>query len=306
MKKEYFSVEKDGFYGAYFPNKTKTNKGIILMLGDSIDDRLATSGVKYMQLFNFNCITISPAKKNYGYHNYELEKFGKALDILKQKGCTKFAIAGGSTTGMIALVVSSIYHEITLTIAFTPCDFIMEGFYQDGLDGAKERPGNNESTLTLNGRPLPYLPYAYRHPTYWQMIKKESQEGKDMIASRKLFDESERLHPLKEEELIKVENIKGTIVLVGASDDVLWDTTKYIRRMEERLKTKNHDSTLYSYIYQHGTHFAFPERLIKFMLPIGSSLLVSIAFKAGKKFKKECKKTRIDIDNKLTDIINNW
>ena len=69
MKKEYFSVEKDGFYGAYFPDKTKTNKGIILMLGDSIDDRLATSGVKYMQLFNFNCITISPAKKNYGYHN---------------------------------------------------------------------------------------------------------------------------------------------------------------------------------------------------------------------------------------------
>ena len=45
MKKEYFSVEKDGFYGAYFPNKTKTNKGIILMLGDSIDDCLATSGV---------------------------------------------------------------------------------------------------------------------------------------------------------------------------------------------------------------------------------------------------------------------
>ncbi len=43
-----------------------------------------------------------------------------------------------------------------------------------------------------------------------------------------MFDESEKLHPLQENEMIKVENIKGTIVLVGAEDDVLWDTCKYI------------------------------------------------------------------------------
>ena len=65
--------------------------------------------------------------------------------------------------------------------------------------------------------------------------QKEAKEGKDFVASRKMFDESERLHPLQEEELIKVENINGKIVFIGAKDDVLWDTTKYIQRMNERI-----------------------------------------------------------------------
>ena len=40
---------------------------------------------------------------------------------------------------------------------------------------------------------------------------------------------------VREEEKIKVEKIHGKIVFVGAEDDVLWDTCKYIRRMEQFL-----------------------------------------------------------------------
>ena len=61
-----------------------------------------------------------------------------------------------------------------ITIALSPSDFIMEGFYRDGKDGAKERPGDHESTLSWQGEPLPYLPYAYRHPEYWQKLKEEA------------------------------------------------------------------------------------------------------------------------------------
>lgn len=34
MKKEYYEIETDGFYGAYYENKTTSNKALILMLGD--------------------------------------------------------------------------------------------------------------------------------------------------------------------------------------------------------------------------------------------------------------------------------
>ena len=51
----------------------------------------------------------------------------------------------------------------------------MEGFYQDGKDGAKERPGDGKSTASWQGKPLPYLPFAYRRPQYWQMIQKEAK-----------------------------------------------------------------------------------------------------------------------------------
>ena len=42
-----------------------------------------------------------------------------------------------------------------------------------------------------------------------------------MINSRKLFDDSEKAHPITEDEMIKIEKIHGTVLLIGAEDDVL-------------------------------------------------------------------------------------
>lgn len=183
---------------------------MIALLGDDIDDRMAVSGAKWLQGRNCNVMTMAPSKKDYGHHSYPLERFEKAIAVIRQKGNRKIGIVGASTTGMLALAAASHYPEITLTIAMTPCDFIIEGFVRDGKDGMKERPADGESTVTLGGQPLPYLPCAYRHPQYWQMIQAEAKAGEDMVASRKMFAESERLHPVQEEEKIKVENIAGS------------------------------------------------------------------------------------------------
>lgn len=305
MKTESMTPEINGFYGAYYQNTKPTDKAMILMLGDSSDDRLAKSGAKWIHGLGCHALAMSPAKKDYGHHNYPLERFGAAINFLRLRGIKKIGIAGASTTGMLALVAASYYPDITLTIAMSPSDFIMEGFYRDNKDGMRERPGDGESTVSWKGEPLPYLPFAYRHPEYWKEIEAEGKAGKDLVASRKLFDESERLHPLQDSEKIKVENIKGQIVFVGAEDDVLWDTCRYIRRMEGRLAEKPHDSTYLSLIYEHGTHFVFPESLLKIMLPVGGDLM-SLAFKAGREYPKECKAVRIDIDNKLCEIIREW
>lgn len=306
MKREYFTVEKDGFYGAYFANKNISNKAMIVMLGDAIDDRMAIAGVKWLHDRGCNVMTMSPDKNDYGHHNYPLERFEKAIKCLKALGNVKIGIAGASTTGMLALIAASYFNDISLTLAFCPSDFVMEGFYQDGMDGAHERPGDNESSVSYRGVPLPYLPYAYRHPKYWQMIQKESKESGNFIASREMFEESERLHPLKEEEKIKVENIKGKVVFVGAEDDALWNTTKYIRRMVERLENHPHECEYEALTYEHGTHFAFPQKMLEYMLPVGSGLLIRFAFKAGKQYSKECKNTRIDIDKRLGAVMSQW
>ena len=305
IQKQMMIPETDGFYGAYYPNSKPSDKAMILMLGDSSDDRLAVSGAKWIHDLGCHALAMSPGKKDYGHHNYPLERFGAAIVFLKNRGIKKIGIAGASTTGMLALVAAAYYPDITLTIAMSPCDFVMEGFYQDGKDGMRERPGDNESTVTWQGKPLPYLPFAYRHPEYWQKIQEESKAGRDMIASRKMFDESERIHPLQEKERIKVENIRGQIVFVGAEDDVLWDTCKYIRRMEERLKEKPHECTYLSLIYEHGTHFVFPESLLRIMFPAGGDLM-PLVFKAGRSYPKECRAVREDIDRNLKEIITKW
>ncbi|MBR2670022.1 MAG: acyl-CoA thioester hydrolase [Solobacterium sp.] len=307
MDKKRFTAEQDGFHGVWYPNpKVSTDRAMIIMLGDSSDDYLAVCGAKWLHRQGINVLAMSLAKKDYGHHNYPLERFGKAIEFLKSQGCEKIGILGASTTGMLALIAASYYPEIQLTIAVSPSDFVMEGFYRDGLDGAEERPGDHESTVSWQGEPLPYLPYAYRHPEYWQKLKEEAKAGGDMAAARKMFDESERLHPLQEEEKIKIERIQGKIICIGAEDDVLWDTCKYIQRMQERLERIPHDCVFEAWTYEHGTHFAFPQSMLEMMLPVGSGLLVSFMFKAGKEHKNECRETRIDIDKKLKKTLSEW
>ena len=306
MSRQQFTPENDGFLGTYHGGPENSKKAIILMLGDSSDDHMAKSGAKWVIKQGCHALAMSAGKKDYGHHNYPLERFGKAIEFLKSKGIGKIGIAGASTTGMLALVAASYYPEITLTIAMSPSDFIMEGFYRDGKDGMKERPGDGESSVSWQGKPLPYLPYAYRHPDYWLKLEEEARNGGDKAAARKMFDESERLHPVQEEEKIKVENIRGKIVFVGAEDDVLWDTCRYIRRMEERLESLPHDCTYEALLYEHGTHFVFPESMLKTMLPVGSGLLVSMMFRAGKEHPEEGLATREDIDRKLTRILGEW
>ena len=306
MKKQLFRIETDGFNGAWYPCSKPCRRGVIIMLGDSAEDRMASCGAKWLNRQGIHVMAMSPDKKDYGHHSYPLERFGKAIAFMKKQGCEKLGVVGASTTGMMALLAASYYPELSLTIAISPPDFVMEGFYQDGKDGMRERPGEGESTVTWQGEPLPYLPYAYRHPEYWQQILADSKAGGDKIASRKMFDESERRHPVREEERIRVEKIRGRLIFIGAEDDVLWDTCKYIRRMEERLGRLPHDCSYESWLYEHGTHFAFPESLLKSMLPVGSGLLVSFMFKAGKEYPKECRRTRQDIDRRLRAVLAEW
>lgn len=305
MNKQYFSPERDGFYGVYYPNAATSRKAVIVMLGDSSDDRMVVSGVKWLHKRGCNVMAMSPAKKDYGHHDYPLERFEKAIAVLKVRGNDKIGVVGASTTGMLALVAASYFPEITLTMALTPSDFIMEGFYRGKRDGAREWPSGG-SSLSWQGEPLPYLPYAYRHPEYWKRIMADAKAGGDRIASRPMFDESERRHPVQEGEKIKVENIRGKVIFVGAEDDVLWDTCKYIRRMIKRLEALPHECEAETLIYEHGTHFVFPESMLKTIIPIGSGLLIRLMFKAGREHPKECRQTRIDIDEKLSRGILNW
>ena len=184
MKRDYYQTDKDGFYGAYFGNPKQCSKGVILMLGDRIDDLMVKTGVRWLHRNGCNVMTMASDTKDYAYHDYPIESFEKAIAVLKAKGNIKFGIIGASTTAMMALAAASYIPDLTLTVALSPSDFIMEGFYRDGLDGAKERPGNHESTLSYKGKRLPYLPFAYRHPEYWQKLSEEAKRRGDIAAAR--------------------------------------------------------------------------------------------------------------------------
>ena len=307
MTREYFSIERDGFYGTYYPCRSGSEYMVIMQIGDNTDDILAKAGVKFAHELGVNVLAMSPDRGSYAFHDFPIERYGMAIEEGRKRGNCHFAIMGASTTGMTSLVAASYYPEITLTIALTPSDWIMEGYYRGKRDGCGEWPGNGrESTLSWKGRPLPFMPFSKRHPDYYQSVVEEGKRNGDMFRSRPLFDESEGMCTDMEACRVRTEDIKGHVVFVGAEDDALWDTCRYIRRIDEHLKKVPHECTYEIHTFEKGTHFVFPERMFRKICPGSGTLMTFIAFKAGREYPKECLKTRREIDRILENAIKSW
>ena len=76
--------------------------------------------------------------------------------------------------------------------------------------------------------------------------------------------------------------------------------------MEKRLAEKPHECEVETAVYAHGTHFVFPEGMLKIMLPMGAGLFVRLAFQAAKQFPEACRQTRQDIDRRVSAAIHTW
>ena len=82
---------------------------MIAMIGDDPEDYLARTSVKWLHKLGVNVMTMSPGKKDYGHHNYPLERIEKAINWLKVHGNQKIGIVGASTTGTLALTAASYF-----------------------------------------------------------------------------------------------------------------------------------------------------------------------------------------------------
>ena len=306
MKKQFFSNEKDGFYGTYYENPKGANCAMIGLFGDDPNDFMAKCGAKWLHKNGVNVMCMSPDVKNYGHVNFPLERIETAIKWLKSHGNKKIGIMGMSTAGMDSLVAASYFPDITLTFGLTPSDFVWQGFEQGEKDGCKEWPIPDASTLSWQGKPLAYMPFVYAHPEYYHKIEEETKGSGDITRSTHLFIDSEKAREHTEEEMIKVENIKGKLIMVGADDDSFWEAGKYVRRMDKRLKERPHECDYEALTYEHGTHFVLPETMLRKALPVGLKFVMKFIFKAAKDYPKECEQTRKDIDGRLSAALKQW
>lgn len=306
MKKQFFSNEKDGFYGTYYENPKDANCAMIGLFGDDPNDFMAKCGAKWLHKNDVNVMCMSPDVKNYGHVNFPLERIETAIKWLKSHGNKKIGIMGMSTAGMDSLVAASYFPDITLTFGLTPSDFVWQGFEQGEKDGCKEWPIPDASTLSWQGKPLAYMPFVYAHPEYYHKIEEETKGSGDITRSTHLFIDSEKAREHTEEEMIKVENINGKLIMVGADDDSFWEAGKYVRRMDKRLKERPHECDYEALTYEHGTHFVLPETMLKKALPVGLKFVMRFIFKAAKDYPKECEQTRKDIDRRLSAALKQW
>lgn len=307
MSLSRFTVEKDGFCGLFSPIAENRNAAVIILEDGYPDSLLVKTALKWINRSGVSAMGVGPEKWMKGVHSWPLENIENAVSFLQSQGYDRVGVCGSSFGSNMALSAAARIPEITLTIALTPMDWVYWGIFKDNLDGVQERPADGESAFTWRGEPLPYMPSPYKHPDYWKMFKNEGKQRGDMIASLNLHDLAEEKHPMTEAERIPVEKINGYLILAGAKDDVLWNTCRGISRMKNKIEESECNCNLKVLIYDHCSHFIFPESMLKLVLPdFAVDLILPHVFSETKGYVKECRRSRIDLDEHIQAVIKEW
>lgn len=126
----------------------------------------------------------------------------------------KIAIIGGSTGGGLALVIASYFRNIKCVIGIVPSHVVF--------------PGHTEqlttSCWTFRGKELPFVPVN-------EEALRQMAEGDYRAAFEAALSDSIAEHKA----LIKVEKIKGPILLISATEDDMWPSQPMSDKIVSRL-----------------------------------------------------------------------
>ncbi len=139
-----------------------------------------------------------------------LEYFGKALDWLAAQPAvdpTRIGVLGTSRGGELALLLGSVFPQLRSVVAYVPANVVWGGCCDS----------RNEPSWTVEGRPLAFV----------------SAFGARDVASM-------------ERATIKVERIKGPVLLISGRDDHVWNSSGMSEKVMARLQRNR-----FPYVYKH-------------------------------------------------------
>lgn len=144
----------------------------------------------------------------------------------------KIAIIGGSRGGDLALLIASHFKDIKCVVAIVPSNVTFPGHTREF----------STSAWTFNNKNLPFVPVSDETVPF--LIKGDLRSAfETMLKDKKAVEKA----------LIRVEKIKGSILLMSATKDEIIPSTPMCEKMITRLKTNN-----FKYHYEHiainGSH----------------------------------------------------
>nr|WP_315430989.1 acyl-CoA thioester hydrolase/BAAT C-terminal domain-containing protein [uncultured Albidiferax sp.] len=166
--------------------------------------------------------------------NTPLEYFEKALYWMRrrlQPAQGFVALSGQSRGGELVLLLGSLFPEsVSAVIGYVPGAVVHSA--QNACDPATGRDG---PAWIYRGRPLPHLWENNRTATWapWDEGPQPRRHANALLTALQDPDAVERAR-------IRVENIRGPVLLLSASDDGSWPSSRYSRMVVERLEQHQH------------------------------------------------------------------
>lgn len=271
-----FSVEEDGFFGEYyepaevrFPGKTMVvcsgsdGSFLLTQLGA---EKFYEAGMPIIALAYWNAlgtpedVVLSP-----------VEYLQKACLWLKDKGYHP-GVWGISLGGLYVLLSGSLFHEIECVVVASPVHILFQGgSFTHGLHFAVDSP------FSFNGKGLPYVrakdPEGVLKQTKRNLLRKREP---DMLFYYNMLKEPH--NPAAD---VKVENIKGPVLLISGGADVMVPAEWVCREVMRRL-----DDNGFPYPHKH-LHY---EILSHYTCPLRP--MTSFMFRVERKHKKQCDENR--------------
>lgn len=171
-----------------------------------------------------------------------------AIDWIKGKpniDRTRIIIAGGSRGGELALLLASMRSDLKGVIAVEPSCVLWQGLPHSLLSIFFSEPA-----WTLNGNTLPYLDNRLSLPTLAK-FGTDAKQIELIHLYEGLFDNTLEIEPAT----IKVENIKGPILLIAGKDGCVWPAYKMCNIIERRLDSLHFAYPVRGLYYKNAGHY---------------------------------------------------
>nr|WP_316643169.1 acyl-CoA thioester hydrolase/BAAT C-terminal domain-containing protein [uncultured Roseateles sp.] len=166
--------------------------------------------------------------------NTKLEYFETALHWLHQTVKPKrgfVALSGQSRGGELVLLLGSLFPDlVSAVIGYVPGAVVHSA--QNACDPATGREG---PAWIFRGRPLPHL-WEHNRTASWKPWDEGPQPRRHTNALLTALQDAEAVERAR----IRVENIQGPVMLLSATDDGSWPSSRYGQMVVERLQQFQH------------------------------------------------------------------